>query len=131
MLCIFDNIEQGRIDNNLKSLSCFTVSLVDAAFFTGYAHKRLTRATSTVMTSSKVKCVALCLLTDACLVASVTEANDIISCSLATGFSHVNDVQSDTRSDFYVLGEHVIRVVDKLPMLVGDKSFALSLMLKT
>ena len=75
--------------------------------FRCYANKRLASVTSTIMTSSKMECALLCMMTNTCSVANVTMVNDVIVCNLAAGSNHVNNAQDDTGSDVLVLGEHL------------------------
>ena len=106
-------------------LFCLAVSVVDALFFRRYANKRLTPVTSTTMTSSKMECALLCMMTNTCSVASVTGDDDVIVCSLATSSNHVNNAQDDTGSDVLVLGEHLSTCSDR------SLCFALSFIWKT
>ena len=68
-----------------------------------------------------MECALLCMMTNTCSVASVTMVNDVIVCNLATGSNHVNYAQDNTGSDVLVLGEHFIRAVDNVPLLIGHR----------
>ena len=66
----------------------------------------MTSVTSTIMTSSFVQCITMCLRTNSCLaVAIINAGNDAMLCSLATGPSNQNGLVDDVNSDVYVLGE--------------------------
>ena len=88
--------------------SAVASSLLDTGLLRIYPIKRLT-STTTIMTSSKGKCAAICLQTNCCLVASVTTVGDLRSCSLATGSIEENEVVDDVGSKVLVFGKSIYR----------------------
>ena len=85
---------------------------VKTAFFQRQENKRLNSGCLTLKTSSYVRCAVFCLTTNGCVAASVTTADDIMLCSLATNLTGQDDLVEDAGSYIFV----------KDPYLQGKKS---------
>ena len=111
MLIIINKSNQGLENKSqcyLTRIGIFSVTAgfqVDTSSFSRYTKKGLTSATLNTVTSSKIACVRSCLRANGCMGVSVTMADDVMFCNLATQFNVEIDVVDDVSSDIFVLGE--------------------------
>ena len=76
--------------------------------YTGYPNKRVTsNVIKTVMTSSRVRCVMICSMTDGCLAVNIIGNHDI-TCELTTGLSNETEMEYAHNSQVLVLGKKFI-----------------------
>ena len=76
------------------------------AFFQTQENKRLNSGSLTLKTSSNVRCAVFCLTTNGCLAASVTKADDVMLCNLATNLTGPDDLVQEAGSHIFVKGRY-------------------------
>ena len=92
-------------------ISCFVeVSMEDlmmkTAIFRRQGNSRLKSGTSTLKTSSIIQCAVFCLTINGCVAASVTKADDVMLCNLATDLTGPDDLVQDASSHIFVKGRY-------------------------